>query len=123
MGRKMIDFGMRKSSPALPCVWNSHFHRFRKSRKIDAKMDPKSHAKSIKMDHGAVQGRFIHKFYGFWAVSKNRRFLMARCGAKRLIKIDPWGAKVRQRRPGRSAGLGFRGFWPTGRHPIIKEIR
>ena len=60
--RKMTGFGM----PNPLKVWNCHrFHAFRnsrKSRKIDARMDPKSHGKSQKMEPRAAKCPLIVHF-------------------------------------------------------------
>ena len=61
----MTGFGM----PNPFKVWNCHrFHAFRnsrKSRKMDAKMDPKSHEKSLKMAPRGALGRLIFRFHRF----------------------------------------------------------
>ena len=73
------------------------FSHFEKYRKIDAKMAPKMIQKSTKIDPRSAKGRFIHRFYGFWAVSKIRSFLMSSWGVKKSTKIEPWGAKGSKR--------------------------
>jgi hypothetical protein len=60
-------------------------------------MRPKMQQKWSKIDAWGHQGRLIHHFYGFWAVSKNRSFLMSSWGVKKSTKIEPWGAKGSKR--------------------------
>ena len=59
-------------------------------------MTSKSHEKLLKMAPWGGKARFHRRFYGFWALSKNRRFLMSRWVVGKFIKIEPWGAKGRK---------------------------
>ena len=61
--------------------------------KIDAKMAPKNHQKSTKIDPRGAQGRLIHRFYRFWTVSKNGRFFDGALGRQKVDQNRPWGGQ------------------------------
>ena len=107
----MIDRGMWKNSLALACAMNSHFRRFNKSMKIYCEIHPQSHPKLFKTGPWGGQGRFIDHSYWFWAVSKNRCFLMSSSRVQKLITIEPWGAKGP---PSAPQLVGSGDFWDRG---------
>ena len=128
--RKMIDREMRKSSLARAC---SHFRRFSKSMKTCGKIDPKRHPKSFKTDPWGGQGRFIDICYWFWAVSKNRYFLMLSWCVYKLLNI-PWAPRGRQVRhdpspewwllgSGADGGPRARNYWCGGGCLILHADR
>ena len=76
-----------------------NFSSFGKHRKIDAEIATQSHPKSTKMSHGATHGRLIHRFYRFWALSKNLRFSKSLRVVKKWTKVDPVAPKGWLRHP------------------------
>jgi hypothetical protein len=56
--------------------------------KIDAKMAPKSHQKSLKIGHWGTPGSIFSVFNGFWAVSKKHDFSMPLRGVKKARKMS-----------------------------------
>ena len=87
----------------FPCVTVVDFMLFshwRKNKKIDAKMGPKSYGKSLKMEPGGDQGRFILHFYGFWEKSEKHDFSMTFRGDQKASEngaLAPQGRKKGQR--------------------------
>jgi hypothetical protein len=66
--------------------------------KIDAKMAPKSHQKSMKIGHWGTPESIFSVFNGFWAVSKKHDFSMPIPGVKKRAKSvhgAPRGRKTR----------------------------
>ena len=47
----------------------------------------------IQIMQSNAQGRFHRRFYGFWAVSKNRCFFDRVKGLPKITKIEPWSEK------------------------------
>ena len=68
-----------------------------------------------------AQGRFHRRFYGFWAVSKNRCFFDRVKGRQKIAKIEPWSEKGSPRWLRQSSGAKFLG--QRGPYTVRKKDR